>query len=221
MSTSPASSGKSTLSSGAPLPISFNLSSEIAWDSVNGKMYFPEIGVEQLGNVVCTSRRPVADLGHGRHFRGGADHEAFGEARKLLRLDVALDHLDAALHRAHRVGQRFPVLFGHDRQACAGFIEDIKRRGLLYVGKHLGCPERGMAIGQELVRGTRARWVDREVVVDQGLVTSRTPDDLEAFNAKVHDSAHNDVGVAKLAALVNKLRAYRLQEALVIEQERR
>lgn len=30
-----------------------------------------------------------------------------------------------------------------------------------------------------------ANWVDEEVVVDQGLVTSRTPADLEAFNAKV------------------------------------
>lgn len=30
-----------------------------------------------------------------------------------------------------------------------------------------------------------ATWVDREVVVDQGLVTSRTPDDLDVFNAKV------------------------------------
>ncbi|MGA0566566.1 type 1 glutamine amidotransferase domain-containing protein [Rathayibacter sp. KR2-224] len=29
-----------------------------------------------------------------------------------------------------------------------------------------------------------ADWVDEEVVVDQGLVTSRTPDDLPAFNAK-------------------------------------
>ena len=27
-------------------------------------------------------------------------------------------------------------------------------------------------------------WVDEEVVVDQGLVTSRNPDDLPAFNAK-------------------------------------
>jgi len=30
-----------------------------------------------------------------------------------------------------------------------------------------------------------ALWEDSEVVVDQGLVTSRTPDDLPAFNAKV------------------------------------
>ncbi|HEY8501796.1 MAG TPA: type 1 glutamine amidotransferase domain-containing protein, partial [Solirubrobacterales bacterium] len=30
-----------------------------------------------------------------------------------------------------------------------------------------------------------AKWVDEEVHVDQGLVTSRKPDDLEAFNAKL------------------------------------
>ena len=30
-----------------------------------------------------------------------------------------------------------------------------------------------------------ATWVDREVVVDQGLVTSRKPDDLPAFNRKM------------------------------------
>jgi len=29
-----------------------------------------------------------------------------------------------------------------------------------------------------------AEWVDEEVVVDQGLTSSRTPDDLPAFNAK-------------------------------------
>ncbi|MGO3183723.1 MAG: type 1 glutamine amidotransferase domain-containing protein [Aequorivita sp.] len=30
-----------------------------------------------------------------------------------------------------------------------------------------------------------ANWVDEEVVVDQGFVTSRTPDDLPAFNSKL------------------------------------
>ncbi len=30
-----------------------------------------------------------------------------------------------------------------------------------------------------------ANWVDKEVVVDEGFVTSRNPDDLPAFNAKV------------------------------------
>ncbi len=43
-----------------------------------------------------------------------------------------------------------------------------------------------------------ADWVDEEVVVDQGLVTSRSPKDLPAFNDKiveefaegVHDGQH-------------------------------
>jgi protease I len=34
------------------------------------------------------------------------------------------------------------------------------------------------------LRNAGADWVDEEVVVDQGLVTSRKPDDLPAFNAK-------------------------------------
>ena len=35
------------------------------------------------------------------------------------------------------------------------------------------------------LRNAGATWVDEQVVVDQGLVTSRKPDDLEAFNAKM------------------------------------
>jgi protease I len=35
------------------------------------------------------------------------------------------------------------------------------------------------------LRNAGAEWVDEEVHVDQGLVSSRKPDDLEAFNAKL------------------------------------
>ena len=48
-------------------------------------------------------------------------------------------------------------------------------------------------------------WVDKEVVVDNGLVTSRKPDDLPAFCAKaveefaegIHKAQHATVGVAQ------------------------
>jgi protease I len=35
------------------------------------------------------------------------------------------------------------------------------------------------------IRNAGGNWVDEEVVVDQGLVTSRKPDDIPAFNAKM------------------------------------
>ncbi|RLK52152.1 type 1 glutamine amidotransferase domain-containing protein [Microbacterium telephonicum] len=46
------------------------------------------------------------------------------------------------------------------------------------------------------LRNAGASWVDEEVVVDAGLVSSRTPDDLPAFNAKlveeIAEGAHAD-----------------------------
>ena len=40
-----------------------------------------------------------------------------------------------------------------------------------------------------------AKWEDSEVVVDEGLVTSRNPDDLPAFNKKlieeIYEGKHN------------------------------
>ena len=51
---------------------------------------------------------------------------------------------------------------------------------------------------QHDLQNAGATWVDEEVVVDQGLTTSRSPDDLEAFNRKmieeiaegVHEGQH-------------------------------
>jgi len=41
-----------------------------------------------------------------------------------------------------------------------------------------------LAIKEDLINAG-AQWEDTEVVTDQGLVTSRTPDDLPAFNKKI------------------------------------
>jgi protease I len=35
------------------------------------------------------------------------------------------------------------------------------------------------------VENAGGKWVDREVVADQGIVTSRSPDDLKAFVSKI------------------------------------
>ena len=42
-----------------------------------------------------------------------------------------------------------------------------------------------MADAADRLRNAGANWVDEQVVVDQGLVTSRKPDDIPAFNEKM------------------------------------
>jgi protease I len=75
-------------------------------------------------------------------------------------------------------------------------------RGFFAAGKPVGviCHgpwtliDAGVAAGRTLtswpslrtdLRNAGAEWVDEEVHVDQGLVSSRKPDDLEAFKAKI------------------------------------
>jgi protease I len=66
--------------------------------------------------------------------------------------------------------------------------------------------EAGIAKGRTLtswpslktdIRNAGGTWVDEEVVVDQGLVTSRKPDDIPAFSAKAIEEfcegAHEDM----------------------------
>jgi protease I len=49
------------------------------------------------------------------------------------------------------------------------------------------------------LRNAGARWVDREVVVDQGLVTSRNPDDIPAFNRKMIEEIAEGVHAGQTA----------------------
>jgi protease I len=50
------------------------------------------------------------------------------------------------------------------------------------------------------IRNAGGRWVDQEVVVDQGLVTSRKPDDIPAFNAKMIEEFREGKHGARRAA---------------------
>lgn len=50
------------------------------------------------------------------------------------------------------------------------------------------------------LKNAGARWENREVIVDQGLVTSRTPDDLPAFIAKLGEEIKEGVHAAQKTA---------------------
>jgi protease I len=73
------------------------------------------------------------------------------------------------------------------------FFEQDKPVGVICHGPWM-LAEAGVAKGRKVtswpslqtdLRNAGADWVDQEVVVDNGLVTSRKPDDLPAFNAKI------------------------------------
>lgn len=51
------------------------------------------------------------------------------------------------------------------------------------------------------LKNAGAEWVDQEVVVDNGIVTSRSPDDLEAFNAKMIEEIAEGVHMRQPTAL--------------------
>jgi protease I len=74
-----------------------------------------------------------------------------------------------------------------------GFFEARKPVGVICHGPWM-LVEAGVAKGRTVtswpsvksdLRNAGATWVDEEVVVDEGLVTSRKPDDLPAFCAKI------------------------------------
>jgi protease I len=73
------------------------------------------------------------------------------------------------------------------------FVESGKPVGVICHGPWM-LVESGAVNGRQVtswpslrtdIENAGGHWVDREVVVDQGIVTSRKPDDLPAFNAKL------------------------------------
>ena len=89
-----------------------------------------------------------------------------------------------------------PDFLRGDPEAVAffrGFFEAKKPVGVICHGPWM-LVEAGVAKGRTVtswpslktdLRNAGATWVDEEVVVDEGLVSSRNPDDLPAFCAKI------------------------------------
>src|SRR6056297_24078 len=117
-------------------------------------------------------------------------HDLNGKHVAILIAPKGTEHVEFAEPKAavERSGGRVSVV---------GFV-----RGILEKGKPVAaiCHDPWVLLEADVVRGrtltsypslqTDVRnaggtWVDREVQVDQGLVTSRNPDDLPAFTAKL------------------------------------
>jgi protease I len=76
--------------------------------------------------------------------------------------------------------------------------------------------ETGMVAGRKLtswpslrtdIENAGGRWVDKEVVVDRGLVTSRKPDDLPAFSAKLVEELAEGIHEEQREAMRQAVRA--------------
>ena len=107
--------------------------------------------------------------------------------------DASPDDYDAVIIPGGTVGS--DKLRGHKAAAhfVRRFFEQAKPVAAICHGPWL-LVEAGVVDGRRLtsypslktdIRNAGGDWVDKEVVVDEGLVTSRKPDDLDAFCAKV------------------------------------
>ena len=125
----------------------------------------------------------------------GWDHDDWGDPVKVDKTldEVKVEDYDALVLPG---GQINPDLLRMDKNAVK-FVRDFyaSKKPLAAI---CHAPwlliEAGIAKGRKMtsyksivtdVKNAGANWVDAEVVVDAGLITSRNPDDLEAFSAKI------------------------------------
>jgi protease I len=128
---------------------------------------------------------------HAGTIKGKADAD-------LAEVDLTLDAADPEGYDALLLpgGVKNPDTLRQDERAVR-FV-----RAIHDAGKPIGaiCHAPWMLVEADVVRGRRltsypslrtdirnagGEWVDEEVVVDQGIVTSRTPKDIPAFNASL------------------------------------
>jgi protease I len=117
---------------------------------------------------------------------------------KDLKVDRAVEEVDASDYDALMVpgGVGNPDQLRGDENAVSfvrAFFEQGKPVAAICHAPWV-LVEAGVVRGREVtswptlltdIRNAGGNWVDQEVVVDQGLVTSRKPDDIPAFNDKM------------------------------------
>jgi protease I len=134
--------------------------------------------------------------------------QEFAVDRELRKADP--DKYDALLLPG---GQMSPDSLRMDQQAVAfvrAFVESGKPiaaicHGPLTLIEAGGVSDRRMTSFPSIktdLRNAGANWVDQEVVTDRGLVTSRKPDDIPAFNRKMIEEFAE--AAMKCAALVRQ-----------------
>lgn len=125
----------------------------------------------------------------------GWNHTEWGD---LFAVDVPLEQADAADYDALLLpgGVMNPDHLRRNEQALA-FVRaffDAHKPVAAICHAPWTLIDAGVVEGRKLtsypslqtdLKNAGATWVDEEVVVDQGLVTSRSPDDLPAFNNKM------------------------------------
>jgi protease I len=128
-------------------------------------------------------------------------------------VDKTLDQASSADYDAVVLpgGQINPDLLRVEQQALK-FIRDIFDAGKI-VAAVCHAPwlliETGIARGRKMtsyksiktdVANAGAKWEDSDVVVDQGVITSRNPGDLEAFTAKIIEEVREGRHIGRSAA---------------------
>lgn len=112
---------------------------------------------------------------------------------ELLARDATSDDYDALVLPGGVVNADHLRMDGDSVAFAKAFFEQHKPVGVICHGAWI-LIEAGVVDGRTMtsypslktdLQNAGAAWVDKEVVVDQGLVSSRTPDDLPAFNDKV------------------------------------
>jgi protease I len=168
----------------------------------------PRGALEQAGAETQLISMKTGTIQGFNHFDEADEHE----------VDKAIEEVDASDYDALMIpgGVGNPDLMRGDENLVR-FVRDFHDQGkpiaaichgpwmLVEAGVVRGRTVTSWPTLQTDIRNAGGDWVDKEVVVDEGIVTSRKPDDIPAFNDKmveefcegVHARRRSEAGAAR------------------------